>query len=48
MHCYYSFLECVHRGAPGTPDIFEGAKLQRMMDAMVSSHKTGAWVDFNG
>ena len=48
MHCYYSFLERVHRGAPGTPDIFEGAKLQRMMDAMVSSHKTGAWVDFNG
>jgi predicted dehydrogenase len=45
MHCYYSFLECVHRGAPANPDVFEGARLQRLMDAMVSSHRQGAWVE---
>ena len=46
MHCYYSFLECVHRGTPASPDLFEGARLQRLMDAMVTSNNTGAWVDF--
>ena len=45
MHCYYSLLECVHRGAPASPDVFEGARLQRLMDAMVSSHRQGAWVE---
>jgi predicted dehydrogenase len=48
MHCYYSFLDSVSRGAPASPDLFEGAKLQRLMDAMVESHKTSAWVDFFG
>jgi predicted dehydrogenase len=46
MHCYYSFLDCVNRGVPASPDVFEGAKLQRLMDAMVCSHRTNAWVDF--
>jgi len=48
MHCYFSFLDCVNRGVPASPDVFEGAKLQRLMDAMVQSHQAGAWVDFNG
>ena len=46
MHCYYRFLDSVYRGVPATPDLFEGAKLQRLMDAMVRSHQTNTWVDF--
>jgi predicted dehydrogenase len=48
MHCYYSFLDSVNRGVPASPDVFEGAKLQRLMDAMTESHHTNAWVNFNG
>jgi predicted dehydrogenase len=48
MHCYYSFLESVHRGMPASPDVFEGARLQRLMDLMMESHRTGTWVDFKG
>lgn len=48
MHCYFSFLDCVNRGAPASPDLFEGAKLQRLMDAMARSNQTGAWVAFEG
>jgi predicted dehydrogenase len=48
MHCYFSFLDCVSRGAPASPDIFEGAKLQRLMDAMAASDRAGAWVPFEG
>jgi predicted dehydrogenase len=46
MHCYYRFLDCVNRGVPADPDLFEGAKLQYLMDAMVRSHERGAWVRF--
>ncbi len=48
MHCYFSFLDCVHRGVAASPDLYEGAKLQRLMDAMAASHRSGAWVDFDG
>ncbi len=47
MHSYYSFLDAVSRGVPASPDIFEGARLQRLMDAMVRSHRESAWVDFS-
>ena len=47
MHCYYSFLDAVSRGVPASPDIFEGARLQRLMDAMARSHRESAWVDFS-
>ncbi len=48
MHCYYRFLDCVNRGVPASPDVFEGAKLQYLMDAMTRSHNSGAWVRFPG
>lgn len=46
MHCYYSFLDAVSRGEPASPDIFEGARLQYLMDAMARSHRESAWVEF--
>jgi len=43
-HCYYDFLNAVANGLPCGCDIFEGAQLQRLMDAMLESDRKGAWV----
>ena len=44
QHCYYSFLKCVAEGTKPSPDLGEGARLQRLMDAAFQSDKTKAWV----
>lgn len=44
LHCYYSFLDCVaHRRRP-SPGIEDGVRLQKLMDRMIESDRTRAWV----
>ena len=47
IHCYYTFLDEVYRGIQGTPSLADGAKLQRLMGAALTSVKEGRWVEFN-
>ena len=44
LHCYYTFLDAVARGVRPDGDIAEGARLQRMMEAMKQSDASGTWV----
>ncbi|MDL2205761.1 Gfo/Idh/MocA family oxidoreductase [Eubacteriales bacterium OttesenSCG-928-N13] len=45
MHCYYSFLDCVANGGQPSPDLADGARLQRLMELCRASHEKQAWVD---
>lgn len=44
IHCYYSFLECVAHGGQPSPSLKEGVMLQRLMEEMQASARTGVWV----
>lgn len=43
MHCYFSFLDCVAKDKTPSPSLEEGARLQKLMDRMAQSAKTGRW-----
>ena len=45
IHCYYSFLDAVVRGVQPENGVAEGARLQRLMDDLRRSDRTGTWVD---
>ena len=44
MHCYFSFLNCVAKDKTPSPSLEEGARLQKLMDSMAQSAKTGRWM----
>ncbi|MBR7186975.1 MAG: Gfo/Idh/MocA family oxidoreductase [Clostridia bacterium] len=48
LHCYFSFLDDVAHGRRPENGVAEGARLQRLMDALKRSDAVGAWVDFEG
>jgi predicted dehydrogenase len=45
VHSMYSFLNCVYEGKPCTPDLNDGAYIQRVMQAAYESDKTGSWIN---
>ena len=45
LHCYYTFLDAVAHGRDPGCGAAEGARLQRLMEALRRSAATGAWVD---
>ena len=47
IHCYYTFLDNVAHDRPSENDISCGAKLQKLMDRLFESNRTGAWVNFD-
>lgn len=44
IHCYYSFLDCVAHGKKPSPTIEDGAKLQKLLSAALTSAQSGEWV----
>lgn len=44
IHCYYSFLDCVAHDRQPSPSLEEGVILQRLMEEMQASARTGSWV----
>ncbi len=44
MHCYYSFLRCVADGAPASPDLMDGARLQRLLELCKKSAEEHRWI----
>lgn len=44
VHCYYTFLDCVAHDRAPENDIASGARLQKLMDKLFESNRTGAWV----
>ena len=45
LHCYYTFLDCLARGAAPDNDVGEGARLQMLMERAAQSAAQGSWVD---
>ena len=45
LHCYYTFLDCLARGAAPDNGVGEGARLQMLMDRAAQSAAQGRWVD---
>lgn len=45
LHCYYTFLDCLARGAAPDNDVGEGARLQMLMERAAQSAAQGRWVD---
>ena len=46
LHCYYTFLDAVARGErPAAGGVDEGARLQRLMEALKRSDASGAWTE---
>lgn len=45
LHCYYTFLDCLARGAAPDNGVGEGARLQMLMERAVQSAAQGSWVD---
>lgn len=44
MHCYHTFLNAVAHDLPVSPDAFEAARVQALMDAMRTSAAERRWV----
>lgn len=45
LHCYYTFLDAVAHGRAVDCTVAEGAKLQRLLEALRESAGQNAWVD---
>ena len=41
--CLRNFLQCVAEGRPASPDLFDGAAVQQVMDAAYRSAQEGRW-----
>ncbi|HUS58321.1 MAG TPA: Gfo/Idh/MocA family oxidoreductase [Planctomycetota bacterium] len=44
VQCLYQFLRCVAEGRPASPDLHDGAAVQRVMDAAYLSAEQKRWV----
>ncbi len=45
LHCYYTFLDCLARGAAPDNGVGEGARLQMLMERAAQSAAQSRWVD---
>jgi predicted dehydrogenase len=45
IHSLYRFLDCVYEGKPCSPDLKDGAYIQRVMHAAYESDNVGTWVN---
>ena len=45
LHCYYTLLDCLARGAAPDNGVGEGARLQMLMERAAQSAAQGRWVD---
>lgn len=45
IHCYYSFLDAVHRGVCPENGIEEGARLQTLLSRIATAAEKGVWID---
>ncbi len=45
VHSIYSFLDCVYKGKPCSPDLIDGAYIQRVLQAAYDSDRKGAWTN---
>ena len=45
LHCYYTFLDCLARGAAPDNGVGEGVRLQMLMERAAQSAAQGSWVD---
>ncbi len=46
--CYYNFIYSIQTRQPARPSIADGLRTQRVMDAAMRSHKSGAWTTIEG
>ena len=44
-HCYFDFLNAIANDLPCDCDIHDGARLQRLMDALLESDREGRWIE---
>ena len=44
MHCYYSFLQSIADGTKPSPNLDDGAEVQRLMDLCTKSHNEARWL----
>jgi len=44
VHCLFNLLSCIAENRPASPSLFDGAAVQRVMDAAYRSAETGGWV----
>ncbi|MDD6884561.1 MAG: Gfo/Idh/MocA family oxidoreductase [Eubacteriales bacterium] len=47
IHCYYSFLDCVAHGKKPCGDVWDGVRLQFLMQALAKSAQEERWVSRN-
>jgi predicted dehydrogenase len=45
VHCLFSFLQAVAQNRPAQPSLADGVHLQRMLEAVLESARSGGWVD---
>jgi predicted dehydrogenase len=45
VHSLYKFTESVYSGKPASPDFYEGAYIQQVMDKVVQSINLSSWVE---
>lgn len=45
VHCLYSFLRCIAEGTEPHPSLAEGIHVQRILEAVRASARSGSWVD---
>lgn len=43
VHCLHHFVSCVVQGVPAAPSILDGARCQAVMEAALTSNRTGQW-----
>ncbi len=48
IHCYYSFTDCIAHGKRPSGDVWDGVRLQRLMEALAVSAREERWVDLTG
>lgn len=45
VHSLYKFLDCVDKGKQCTPDLKDGAYIQRVMEAVYEADRAGKWIN---
>jgi predicted dehydrogenase len=39
-----AFIDAILQGQPMTPSLYDGFKVQQVIDAAIASHQSGRWV----
>ena len=45
IHCYYSFMDCIAHGKKPSGDVWDGVRLQGLMEKLMQSAREERWVD---